>query len=180
CFQVRSGNTSDGPWTYTAGAGQSLSDTWNVAQNNQGRYDLSVYGPNGFLRSFRGSASSHTKANLEIDCRYDIDEQDLVLVITNRGPIACRVSLADAYDDDSEGRALRPGQSFHKRFSLRSSFGWYDVMVEVNTDQNFLRRLAGHVENGRDSVSDPAIGNVGDRGRPSRNPHSEQGAGAGM
>jgi hypothetical protein len=32
--------------------------------------------------------------------------------------------------------------------------------VEVNTDENFLRRLAGHVENDRDSVSDPALGGV--------------------
>ena len=53
---------------------------------------------------------------------------------------------------------LRPGQSFHKRLSLRSSFGWYDVTVEADTDRNFLRRLAGHVENGRDSASDPAFG----------------------
>ena len=52
CFQVRSGNTSDGPWTYTVEAGQSLSDSWAVGPSNQGKYDLSVYGPNGFLRSF--------------------------------------------------------------------------------------------------------------------------------
>jgi phospholipase C len=180
CFQVRSGNSSDGPWTYTVEAGQSLSDAWNVARTNQARYDFSVYGPNGFLRTFRGSASPHAKAKLDIDCRYDIDEYDLVLVITNRGPIACRVGVENAYNDDSDGRALRPGQSFYKRFSLRSSFGWYDAVVEVNTERNFLRRLAGHVENGRDSASDPAIGNVGHRGHRWGEGHSEQDVGAGM
>ena len=100
CFHVRSGNTSDGPWTYTVEAGQSLSDTWNIGQSKQGRYDLSVYGPNGFLRTFRGSIAPDAKANLDIDCGYDVDEYDLVLVITNRGPVACRVSVANAYDDD--------------------------------------------------------------------------------
>ena len=147
CFHVRSGNASDGPWTYTVEAGQSLSDTWNIGQSNKGRYDLSVYGPNGFLRTFRGSIAPNAKANLDIDCRYDVDEYDLVLVITNRGPVACRVSVANAYDDDADARVPRPGQSFHKRWSLRSSFGWYDVAVNADTDHSFLRRLAGHVEN---------------------------------
>ena len=55
-----------------------------------------------------------------------------------------------------------------------------DVVVGVNTDRNFLRRLAGHVENGRDSASDPAFGNDGHRGRRLGSPHSEQGVDAGM
>jgi len=63
---------------------------------------------------------------------------------------------------------------------LRSSFGWYDVSVEVNTDPNFLRRLAGHVENGRASTSDPAFGNAGHRGHRRGEAHSEQGIDEGM
>jgi phospholipase C len=90
------------------------------------------------------------------------------------------VKAENAYDDDSEARVLRPGQSFQKRWALRSSFGWYDVLVEVNTDPNFLRRLAGHVENGRDSTSDPAFGEVGHRGRRWGEARSEQGVDAGM
>jgi len=64
-------------------------------------------------------------------------------------------------NNDSVVRVLRPGQSFPDRWSLRSSFGWYDLAVQANTDQAFLCRLAGHVENGWDSASDPAIGSVG-------------------
>jgi phospholipase C len=162
CFHVRSGNTSIGPWTYTVEAGKSLSDSWNVARGNQGRYDLSVYGPNGFLRTFRGTASPNAQAKLDIDCSYDTDDYKLVLQITNLGPVPCRVTIANAYDNDVIAHRLRPGQSFRKRLSLKASFGWYDHVVEVDTDQAFLRRLAGHVENGRDSASDPAIGDVGE------------------
>jgi len=165
CFQVRSGNTSLGPWTYTVEAGKSLSDTWNVARTDQGRYDLSVFGPNGFLRMFRGNLSSQAKANLDVESRYDPDELEIELRITNRAPVPCRVSLANAYengkdrdDDDRRGRGLRPGQTFEVRFSLRSSFGWYDIAIGVDTDANFLRRLAGHLEDGKDSASDPAFG----------------------
>jgi len=44
--------------------------------------------------------------------------------------------------------------------SVKSSYGWYDLGIRVDTDPGFLRRLAGHVENGLDSASDPAFGAV--------------------
>jgi len=56
--------------------------------------------------------------------------------------------------------ACHPGQSLDARFSLRDSFGWYDIAITVDGDAGFLRRLAGHVENGEDSASDPAFGAV--------------------
>jgi len=163
CFHVRSGNTPDGPWTYTVEAGRSLSSSWNVGAATQGRYDLSVYGPNGFLRSFRGNASPGAKANLDVDASYDVDGHGIGLLVTNRGPVPCRVTGASAHDQRSLVRLLRPGQSFRERWSVRSSFGWYDLALEVDTDTDFLRRLAGHVENGRDSASDPALGGIGHR-----------------
>jgi phospholipase C len=161
CFQVRSGTSADGPRTYTVEAGRSLADSWQVAPVDQGRYDLSVFGPNGFLRRFRGSVSADADANVEVECRYHIEAHELVLVITNLGRVASRVTVANAYDDDSVARVLRPGQRVHTQWSLKSSFGWYDLVVEADTDQRFLRRLAGHVEDGRDSASDPAIGDMG-------------------
>jgi phospholipase C len=158
CLQVRSGNTADGPRTYTVEAGKSLSDTWSV--DAQGRYDLSVYGPNGFMRAFKGAVSQPAKANLDVDFSYDRDDRDIMLRITNLGRVTCRVTVTNIYDHGAATHVLRPGQSFRERWSLGSSFGWYDLSVEVDTDENFLRRLAGHVENGRDSVSDPALGGL--------------------
>jgi phospholipase C len=70
------------------------------------------------------------------------------------------VTVTNVYDHGAVTHVLRPGQSFRERWSLESSFGWYDLSVEVDTDGNFLRRLAGHVENGRDSASDPALGGL--------------------
>ena len=39
---------------------------------------------------------------------------------------------------------------------LASSHHWYDLTVTSGDDASFSRRLAGHVENGRPSISDPA------------------------
>ena len=43
------------------------------------------------------------------------------------------------------------------RWPLRR--GWYDVTITCDAEAAFLRRLAGHVENGRPSVTDPSMGN---------------------
>jgi phospholipase C len=164
CFQVRSGAL--GPWSYTVESGKSLSDTWNAARAGGLNYDLSVFGPNGFLRGFRGSLSGNT--NLDVDVRYDPDHLEVELRVTNRAAATARVSVANAYGgkghDDDQTRRLRQGQSLDARFSLRDSFGWYDISVTTEGDSGFLRRLAGHLENGDDSASDPAFGAVRTRG----------------
>jgi phospholipase C len=159
CFHVRSGNTSDGPWTYTVEAGKSLSNSWSLAQS-QGQYDFSVFGPNGFLRHFRGSVSNSTKVDLDVDVHYDVDDYALILRITNQAHTPCRVSIASVYDDESIVDVLPRGRAIEKRWPLKSSFGWYDLSVTTDSDPSFLQRLAGHLENGRDSVSDPAFGGL--------------------
>jgi phospholipase C len=39
-----------------------------------------------------------------------------------------------------------------------SSFGWYDLVIDVESDAAFRQRVAGHVESGNDSVTDPSLG----------------------
>jgi phospholipase C len=160
CFQVRSGNSSDGPWSYTVEAGKSLSDTWNAAANSQSKYDLAVYGPNGFLRVFRGTASPG-KVNVNADCHYDVRAYALVLVLTNNGSSTCRIRVSSGYSTENVNQTLLPSQSFSKTWPLTASFGWYDLAVDTNTDASFVRRLAGHLETGADSISDPALGGFG-------------------
>ncbi len=158
-FQVRSGNTAAGPWGYTVEAGKSLSDTWKVAANPNGAYDLSVYGPNGFLRSFKGGVSG-SRANLDVDSRCHAGGPGVELSITNRSAASCKVTIVNAYTSESTTQRLARGASFTTGWSLQKSFGWYDLTITVDTDAGFQQRLAGHVETGEDSVSDPAIGVV--------------------
>jgi phospholipase C len=47
--------------------------------------------------------------------------------------------------------AVRPGQRSVLPWPTDS--GWYDFTVSVVEEPVFLRRLAGHVENGEESVS---------------------------
>ncbi|MER5435482.1 phospholipase C, phosphocholine-specific [Streptomyces sp. NPDC002588] len=148
-FLVTSGNRADGPWSYTTGAGRSLSDTWNSAYSG-GSYDLTVHGPNGFLRAFRGKA-----AGAEVAARHAGDR--LELTFTNKGSGTAVLKVRDGYRGGTTTVKVRPGAVVRRQADLSAGHRWYDLTVTSDTDPAFLRRLAGHVENGRPGVSDPAI-----------------------
>lgn len=150
-FLVTSGNRTDGPWTYTTEAGKSIADTWNSAYS-QGSYDLTVHGPNGFLRTFRGRNGT---TGPEVTARHAGD--DLRLTLTNAGSDTVRLRVADGYGGRGRTVTVRPGATVHHTVDLTHSRRWYDVTLTCESDPAFLRRLAGHVENGRPGVSDPAI-----------------------
>jgi phospholipase C len=160
CFQVRSDSATDGPWTYTVEAHKSLSNSWQLAQT-QGKYDLSVFGPNGFFRRFRGTAARTSTVDLDMDVSYDVGDNVLVVRITNQALGSSQVRVKSAYDDRSVVDQLPGGRALELRWPLKSSFGWYDLTITADADPDFLRRLAGHLENGQDSVSDPAFGQPG-------------------
>jgi len=159
-FQVRSGNNTNGPWVYTVGALDEVADTWAYTANGQTEYDLSVYGPNGFLRTFKGSVSGKGNANLSVRSLYDPARSGIVLEILNEGAETAKVQVTDFYTKQTISRTLRPAEGMTEHWRLQDFWGWYDLTVEVNSDSSFERRFAGHVENGKDSVTDPAIGTL--------------------
>jgi phospholipase C len=44
-----------------------------------------------------------------------------------------------------------------RHWALKEISGWYDLLVQTDGDAKFRRHFAGHVETGRDSVSDPLM-----------------------
>jgi len=156
-FQVRSGNPADTVRDYTVEPGKTLSGTWNVVSS----YQLSVYGPNGFVRYFNGSIGS-SAAVLDVRSSYDSEDDggSIELKITNVAATVADVSVLDAYTGKSSTQRLKPGKTFEDELSLDQFYGWYDLIVTVAEDPTFKYRLAGHVESGKDSFSDPALGGL--------------------
>ncbi|MGW2915137.1 phosphocholine-specific phospholipase C [Streptomyces asoensis] len=150
-FLVTSGNRADGPWSYTTQAGRTVSDIWDPARSG-GSYDLTVHGPNGFLRGFKGAGKA---AGPEVTARHAGD--GLELTFTHRGHGTVELRVSDGYGGRPTTVRLRPGAVVRRTLDLRASRRWYDLTVTSGSDPAFLRRLAGHVENGRPGVSDPAI-----------------------
>jgi phospholipase C len=154
-FQVRSGNVQSGPWTYTVGAGDETSDTFGT--RGASSYDLAVSGPNGFLRTFAGGLAANS-ANLTVRAIYDRESDAIALIIRNHGSSAEKVNIVDAYSGKTHSRIVHPLDSATFVNELHESFGWYDLILTIDSDPKFRRQLAGHVETGKPSMSDPAIG----------------------
>jgi phospholipase C len=155
-FQVRSGNPADPVRSYTVEPEKSLSDTWSEASS----YNLSVYGPNGFVRYFNGGFGTSAAA-LDISAAYRRDNGGAIQwKITNVASTKAEVTVLDAYTGNSKTDLLDPQETFTDELPLARFYGWYDLIVTVNGDPTFKYRLAGHVETGRDSFSDPALGGL--------------------
>jgi phospholipase C len=162
-FLVSQPGSPDAPRTYTVEAGKSLSDAWTLAAD-QPAYDVLVSGPNGFSRRFKGEAKGSTGSfATEVKCAHDRHRDNrLRLTLTNKGtaPVRLKVS-ANAYPVClPRTYVLAPGAKVEDYWHLSGSFGWYDLSVTAEGHASFLRRVAGRLETGAPSISDPAIGRV--------------------
>ena len=167
-LNVLSQNRNDGPWYYLLEGGRNLSDYWSAVSVTAGLYDLHVYGPNGFLRSFAGNLSAAVAAggaNPEIKLVYDAPNRILTLQLSNSGSAACTLTLhANHYSTaPASSFVLAAGASMQLPWPVGASGNWYDFSLTSDSDPHYLRRCAGHLEDGNPSISDPAFGAADDR-----------------
>ncbi len=89
---------------------------------------------------------------------------NLQLQLGNEGRAPCTFTVRPrAYRDDGPWTfTVAPGESLSETWSLADSGAWYDFEITVAEWSGWRRRVAGRVETGRASVSDPAMG-LGDR-----------------
>jgi phospholipase C len=159
-FQVRSGNVAHPPRSYTIEPHKLLIDSWRVSSVGASEYDLSVYGPNGFFRGFKGTILNSERAILDVHAEYDEDNNTIRLEISNRSSRTARITVMNVYRSRSMTTVLGPGDTDSKSWSLSATGGWYDLIITVDGNPHFEYRLAGHLEDGEDSISDPAMGGL--------------------
>jgi phospholipase C len=155
-YHVRqAGLGAAGPWTFTIAPDHKTSQVWTLGA--AATYDFSVYGPNGWYRHFQGTLAPHT-ANLIVEPDEASYDEALSLTIHNRGDSDVEVSISNIYSNAKHTESIRAGNSSTTRFELADSHNWYDLIVSVSGGAGFHQRLAGHLENGRDSYTDPKMG----------------------
>jgi phospholipase C len=150
------------PRRYVVEAGKTLSGQWDAAEN-QGRYDLWVLGPNGYHRAFTGNIGELSeKAHPEVEAVYDTDRAlaKITLKLRNDGDKPCVFDIdALAYRDDGPWAVrVAPHSSRELSWPVGQNGRWYDFAVSCDASASFKRRYAGRVENGKDAISDPAMG----------------------
>jgi phospholipase C len=150
-FHVRS--AAHDPRSYTVEPHRTLSDTWDGAA----AYDVSVHGPNGFFRRFQGSPSTPL---LDLRVRPDGRRNELILDVANHSAQRIEIAVLSRYSGRKTKLSVKAGRSDTRRWSLDRTKGWYDLTITVAGLAGFAYRYAGHVEDGNDSITDPAMGGL--------------------
>ncbi|WP_404936906.1 phospholipase C, phosphocholine-specific [Pseudomonas sp. JDS08PS003] len=149
-FHVYDGlHLSDIPRRYTVEAGKALQDSWPVVE----RYQLWVLGPNGFHRSFSGQLQQ-----LQPELLVTSSNNQLQFTLSNPGTRGVSVTI-DRCPYTQQGPwtlAVPGGAEVRQVFACESSGGWYDLTLR--SDAGWLRRVAGRLETGAHSISDPLMG----------------------
>lgn len=151
-------------WHYAVKAGDSLSDEFPLSHFQDGVYHLRAYGPNGFFREFMGDARD---PRLEVACVYEPSRLlkkmlsgNVKLQIANHDTTAeTTVTVTDhAYGNAPVTRKIAAGSKTDLVLDLGKSSGWYDFSVIAEGAGRYERRYAGHVETGKESITDPYMG----------------------
>ena len=142
------------PRFYTVEAGRSVDDDLPVGADG---YHVELHGPNGFLRTLRGPAG---KTGPEARARFDAKRGRLEIALHNDGPapVTLELAMVDYLPGKPRRRVVKPGAEVVETIDLAPSHHWYDISVTCLELPGFERRFAGHGEDGRPSVSDPALG----------------------
>lgn len=142
---------------YAVKAGDNISDEWDLALFNDNQYQLCVYGPNGFFRSFKGSEND---PELIISCACQSDGR-LLITIANNSTVAISAHAADnSYGKQPINITLQPLSTKEIPIDLAESFGWYDFTLNVAGNTRYSQQFAGHVETGNLSKTDPLMGGI--------------------
>jgi phospholipase C len=146
--------------SYAVAAGDRISDAWSLADFEGGIYHLRLHGPNGFYREFRGAADDPMleaalktagKAELRLVNRDPQNPLAVHIVDLAYGTSPRKVILGPSGEKDANAMLT---------LDLARSFGWHDIGLRVESFPNFEQRLAGRIETGQESFSDPCMGRV--------------------
>ena len=131
----------------------------SIVRGNDGRYDLWLLGPNGFHRHVAGRLHADGEP-LSVEAICDPAGPTLRLKLHNPGALARGFQVeANAYGYAGHHEpALAPGLSATVAWNLAASGGWYDFSVRADDAPGSVQRLAGRIETGAPSTSDPAMG----------------------
>lgn len=141
----------DGPWQYDVPANGTVKDYFHAQTYGLGWYDLSLYGPNGFLRRFTGNMN-YAGSNVEVTASYSFataGHAQLLLTMVNSSTAAVTFTVtSNAYRTDGPWTYTVPAGGTVSDFWNVQLYtnGWYDFTATVNIDSSFSRRFLGHIE----------------------------------
>jgi phospholipase C len=135
------------PFTVVNGTNKTY--TWTATKKNKYGYAFSIYGPDGFVRSFAGDVvpASTTSGQIPVVTATPVTgiTPSLQLTLANSGSTAVVYTLAvNDYVGTTHTVTVGANGSTPVSWPVDSN-GYYDVIITANTSDGFTRRYAGRI-----------------------------------
>jgi phospholipase C len=155
---LKAGPNSMQPATYAVRVGDTLHPSFPLSLFANGQYTIDVHAPNGFFRSFTGSAAPAPHVEAAYEQAGSKLSGNLALRLHNPTPQTIEISVKDnSYGSPAQSKTLAPNAEATLTIRAQKSHGWYDVTVEST---NTHTRFAGRIETGQPTFTDPIMGGV--------------------
>ena len=153
-------------WSFTVDAGDTVEYTWPLSNFKNQVYDLKVHSVNGFYRRYTGDTND---PKLVIELKYQKENGSPKL----NGNLSIHVkrltkgeklklSLTDnSYGASDQVVVLKKNQEeLEIPLHIKGNFNWYDFTIKAEGYPAYSQCFAGHVEQSKDSFTDPLMGNA--------------------
>lgn len=142
------------PHRYTVEAKKTVTDVFELIDTT---YDFWILGPNGYHRHFIGDTQIGEKVTISLEYASTKDTINISMQNETQNDITLTLSQSTYTPHSEQKYVVKANAVTTAAISVKSSFGWYDFMVSSNNKKSFTYRYAGHLENGKPSISDPAF-----------------------
>lgn len=140
-------------WSFAVAPGDELNESWPISNFENNQYHLTVYGPNGFFRAFKGNEND---ASIDVKITYE-KTGNVIVQVTNKDKHPQVINVVDnSYKTATVTKTV--GTTVRIVINPAKSFGWYDFSIKIKGNTVFEKRFAGHVETGKESKTDPLMG----------------------
>lgn len=139
-------------WNFSVNEKDPINYQWNIVDFDGGFYDLGVHSFNGFYRSFKGGKND---PNMSVFLLTHSD-QTLSIVLKNKSSQILSFYVQDViYTKKSDKIEVGAYSEQRVELSYTDSKGWYDIQISLADHDDFNYQYAGHIENGKSSITDP-------------------------
>jgi phospholipase C len=159
-------DTTGGPYQFTVPAYSASSGNGTATKaisigknDGAGKYDLTLVGPNRFLRRFTGNAST-TSIDTDVTVSYGASpatgEMAIFFTMKNTsGSTATFTITSNQYFTGGPWTyTVGANGSTQEYFEAQADqSGWYDFTITVSADSTWSRRFTGHLEYGAASIT---------------------------
>jgi phospholipase C len=147
--------------TYAVKPGDTLTEHFPLSLFADANYSIEVHGPNGFYRSFKGSAQAPApQAHIAYEQHHARPTGNIQLQLSNPSQQPLTVSVRDrSYKTGTITKTIPATQAVSIVLPLTNSHNWYDFTVQTE-GSTAEAHFAGHVDTGHSSFTDPLMGGI--------------------